>query len=244
MILKKNYLGKKTAPRQMHIISEATAPFGFVEAYRSLRTNLSFVSINNRYKKIIITSAIPEEGKSTVIINLAVSLAQEGKKVIVVDCDLRKPILHKYLKISNHSQGLSSILSGQPITEGLITTFKDLKISVLCAGAIPPNPSEMLGSGRMAKLIQALEAEYDYILFDTPPVSIVTDAAVLSRYADGVLLVVRQKHASIDTIKLAIKNLQAVNSNIIGTVLNNFDTKKIGKESGYYYAYDYEYSNK
>ncbi|MEG0020360.1 MAG: CpsD/CapB family tyrosine-protein kinase [Oscillospiraceae bacterium] len=231
---------KATHTRKLQIVSKA-APFAYVEAFKSLRTNLNFVSVNSSLKKLIITSAIPNEGKSSVAINLAVTLAETGSKVLIVDCDLRKPILHKYLKLGKtDSKGLTGILSGESTVDGSIVYFKDIKISVLIAGVIPPNPAELLGSKKMEELIAKLETYFDYIIFDTPPVSVVTDSAVLSKFTDGVLLVVRQNLATVEQVKLAKKSLDSVNANIIGVVLNDFDTTKGGKNSGYYYYYDYQ----
>ncbi len=228
--------------RKLHIITR-NEDFGYVEAYKSLRTNLKFVSVSGDYKKIAVTSSIPGEGKSNVAINLAISLAEDGSKVLVVDCDLRKPVIHKYLRISQRGKGLTSILSGETSVEEVTKNFTDIGVSVICAGAVPPNPAEIMASKKMQEFIEKVEDKYDYIIFDTPPVSVVTDAAVLSRYVDGILLVVRQKFVTTETAKIALKNLQAVNANVIGTVLNGFDTKQVGKGNGYYYSYDYNYSN-
>lgn len=219
------------------------APFQYQEAFKSLRTNLKFLAMGKSYKKIIMTSAIPGEGKSSVAINLAVSLADAGSRVLLMDCDLRKPILHRYLKLDKSSyKGLTNILSGGVLTESIVN-MKSLNLHVIIADAIPPNPAELLGSARMKILVEELEKHYDYIIFDTPPVSVVTDAAVLSQYADGVILVIRQNHATYDEVALAKKNLDTVHANILGAVLNDFNTKSADKESGYYYSYNYDYSN-
>lgn len=222
--------------RSFRAMSAAT-PFAFREAYKSLRTNLNFVSLNNQYKTIGITSAVPGEGKSSVAIHLATSLAEAGHKVLLADCDLRRPRIHKYLKIDNENLGITTVLSGQSQLSESIFTMSDLKIDVLCAGMIPPNPVELLGSTVMNQLIETLKNVYDYILFDTPPVSVVTDSAELSRLLDGMLLVVRQNYAKIDLIQNAKKNLESVNANIIGTVLNGFQAKNSSKNQGYYYLY-------
>lgn len=235
---KKN--AKPASVRKLQIVSK-TAPFSYVEAFKALRTNLNFVSVNSSLKKLVITSAIPNEGKSSVAVNLAVTLAETGSKVLIVDCDLRKPILHKYLKLGKtNSKGVTGILSGESTIDDSVVFFRDIKISVLVAGAIPPNPAELLGSKKMKELIKALETRFDYIIFDTPPVSVVTDSAVLTQFTDGVLLVIRQNLATIEQVKLAKKSLESVNANIVGAVLNNFNTAKSGKNSGYYYYYDYQ----
>lgn len=233
---------QKHANRKFMLVGKE-APFQYQEAFKSLRTNLKFLAMGKSCKKIIMTSAIPGEGKSSVAINLAVSLADAGSRVLLMDCDLRKPILHRYLKLDKSSyKGLTNILSGGVLTESIVN-MKSLNLHVIIADAIPPNPAELLGSGRMKILVEELEKHYDYIIFDTPPVSVVTDAAVLSQYADGVILVIRQNHATYDEVALAKKNLDTVHANILGAVLNDFNTKSADKESGYYYSYNYDYSN-
>ncbi len=226
--------------RKFQIISK-NAPFQYQEAYKSLRTNLKFVSLNGDYKKIIITSAIPGDGKSSVAVNLAVSMAETGSRVLLIDCDLRKPILHKYLRIpKSTSSGLTGVLAGSASLDQAIVKFSDIGIHVLTAGTIPPNPAELLGGRKMGELVAQLEQMYDIIIFDTPPVSVVTDAAVLSQFADAVILVIRQKHSTIEQAQLAKRNLEAVHANIIGVVLNDFDMRASNKESGYYYSYYYD----
>lgn len=218
------------------------APFSYNEAFKSLRTNLKFLAMGKSCKKIILTSAIPAEGKSSVCINLATSLVEGGSRVLLVDADLRKPVLHRYLHLRRAQKGLTALLSGASPEETIITLDSGLK--VLLSDAIPPNPAELLGSEQMKQLIDILSHSYDYILFDTPPVSVVTDAAVLSQFVDGVIFIVRQNHATFEEAQLAKKNLDAVHAHILGAVLNDFDTKSADRESGYYYSYNYDYSDK
>lgn len=228
--------------RRRFLLASKTGPFQYLEAYNSLRTNLKFVSMNQECRKIIVTSAIPGEGKSSVAINLAVSLAQDGSRVLLVDCDLRKPVVHRYLKVARiRGKGLTGVLAGAPL-ESAIVSVENLSIQVLAADAIPPNPAELLGSQRMEQVIGQMEQHYDFMIFDTPPVSVVTDAAVLSRYVDGVLLVVRQNYAALEQVQLAKRNLEQVHAKILGAVLNQFDAKSADQDSGYYYSYQYDYS--
>ena len=160
--MKKDKNGQLKINRKFQIISK-NAPFQYQEAYKSLRTNLKFVSLNGDYKKLVITSAIPGDGKSTVAVNLAVSMAEAGTRVLLVDCDMRKPILHKYLRISkNTSAGLTGVLSGAAKLEDAIVRFSDIGIHVLTAGVIPPNPAELLGGAKMKALIEEMESMYDY----------------------------------------------------------------------------------
>lgn len=232
---------KKHTERTLQLATKS-APFQYVEAYKSLRTNLDFMAVDNEYKKLIVTSSIPGEGKSNVVINLAYSLAETGKNVIIVDCDLRKPVLHRYLKLGHKPAGVTNVLSGTIPLNSAITAFSNLGFKVLPAGAIPPNPAELLGSRAMKALLDHLSSAFDYVLMDTPPVSVVTDAAVLGRYADGALLVVRQKFVKIESALLAKKNLESTNVNIVGTILNGFSSKGTTKDNGYYYSYEYEYA--
>lgn len=220
------------------------APFQFVESYKSLRTNLSFASVNSNNKIIIVTSSIPGEGKSTVALNLSITLAASESKVLIIDCDLRKPALHKYLGLSRSKiGGLTNVLSGSKSVEECIVHFNDIGISFLSSGPIPPNPAEILGSKKMETLIKELSKKFDYILLDTPPVSVVTDAAVLSNFADGVLFVIRQNYTNYETAQIAKRNLENVEAKVIGCVLNNFKAKKSNKSYDYY-SYKYEYASK
>lgn len=231
---------QKKSERKFLLIGKDT-PFSYNEAFKSLRTNLKFLALGKSCKKIILTSAIPTEGKSSVCINLATSLVEGGSKVLLMDCDLRKPVLHRYLKLHRAQKGLTSLLSGSSIEECVLKL--DSGLHVLLSDAIPPNPAELLGSEQMKDMIDALAKSYDYILFDTPPVSVVTDAAVLSQFVDGVIFVIRQNHATFEEAMLAKKNLDTVHARILGAVLNDFDTKSADRESGYYYSYNYDYSH-
>ena len=218
------------------------APFAYAEAYKTLRTNLSFASISKQYKRIIITSAIPNEGKSTVAINLAFTLAESDAKVLLIDCDLRNPTLRRLLRVRpEYKGGLTALLTGTAELKDCIFNYPKMKCDVLLAGATPPNPVELLSSPQMKDLLDQLGNNYDYIICDTPPVSIVTDAAALSRFCDGVLLVVRQKLSTRDQVWAAKRNLEAVQANIIGSVLTCYDmtndTQAVNPYYGGYYRY-------
>lgn len=219
------------------------APFNYVEAYKSVRTNLQFVSISNKNKKIIVTSSIPSEGKSTVAINLALSLVDSGSRVLLIDCDLRKPVVRRYLHLSSlKGIGLTNMLANPAkVKEGIIV-LNDTGLNVIVSGPIPPNPAEILGSEKMRDLIAQVENDYDYIIFDTPPVTVVTDAAVLSRWCDGVILVMRHKYTPKESVLLAKKQLTNVNANIIGCVLNGFQASRSKHASSYYQYKDYNYT--
>lgn len=237
---KKPKVRDKNGRRTLQLVS-ANAPFQYVEAYKTLRTNLNFVTLNSKNRVIVITSSIPSEGKSNVGINLAVTLAEAGKKVLIIDCDLRKPVLHKYLRITRRALGLTNILSGEVEPNEAIVYFNDLDFDVITAGVVPPNPAELLGSERMEKLLKKLREQYDYILLDTPPASVVTDAAVLGSMADGVIMVIKHKGVNVETAQLAKRNLETAKVNILGAVLTNYDLKNTAKDSGYSYSYEYNY---
>lgn len=233
----------KNENRGFIAINNPNAPWNYVEAHKSLRTNLNFVSLDKQYRKILITSSIPKEGKSGLVINLGISLAENGSKVLVVDCDLRKPMLYKYLRIQ-HGSGLTNLLAGEDTPKNVIQTIPSCGFDFLDAGLTPPNPVELLGSTVFKEMIDELSCKYDYMIFDTPPVGIVTDAAVLSMITDGVIFVIRQKFAALDQIRLAKSNLEAVKADIIGTVLNDYDAAGTTKKGGYYYNYSYDYKYK
>ena len=226
------------------IASGNDVPFNYVESFKSLRTNLNFIAATEKLNTFILTSAIPGEGKSNTAINLAITLAEDNKSVVVVDCDLRKPSLNRYLKLGRNFKGLTDILTGNATVDEALIQFEDLGIHVLTAGAVPPNPSEMLSAEPMQKLVEDLKGAFDYVILDTPPVSVVTDAAILGRYADGALLCVRSDYAPKETVQLAKERLTAVGVRILGVVLTGFDAKNDHKSSAYSYTYEYEYKSK
>lgn len=201
------------------------------ESYRTLRTNLQYSSFDEEYKVIVVTSSEPGEGKSTTAGNLALSISQGDKKVVLIDCDLRKPSLHKKFGLSN-TVGLSDVIVGKESVSVVGHRYSS-NLTVLTSGKIPPNPAEMLGSKSMKALIEALKKVFDYVILDTPPVQAVADAQILSTRADGTLIVVRAEKTKKDSVLNTVNLLKKVNANIIGTILNGVDTKK----NDYYYYY-------
>lgn len=191
------------------------------EAYRILRTNLEFSNLDKSLRTILVTSASAEEGKSTTLANLAVTIAQSGKRVVLVDADLRRPTQHQIFNLKP-SPGLTdmvredNILAVPPLQD---TGMANLK--VLTAGQLPPNPAEILGSKRMTEILAALQEQADVILLDAPPVLAVTDAAVLSGKVDGVLLVVSAGKTKRENAYKAQTQLEKVNARVLGAVLNN-----------------------
>lgn len=201
------------------------------ESYRTLRTNIQYSSFDKEYKVIVVTSSDPSEGKSTTAGNLALSMAQDDKKVILIDCDLRKPSLHKKFKISN-LVGLSDVIIGKTDLVKAVNRYNK-NLVILTSGKIPPNPSEMLSSKTMENLLETLKESFDYIILDTPPVQAVTDSQILSTKADGTILVVRAEKTKRESVQNAVNLLKKVNANIIGTVLNGIDSSR----NKYYYYY-------
>lgn len=199
------------------------------EAYRSLRSNIEYSSFDDEYRVIVITSSVPGEGKSTTAGNLALSLAQSGNRVLLVDCDMRKPSIHKKFKISNIAGTAELLLRKKGFME--VAQEHNENLTIITAGKIPPNPSEMLASRAMAAFIEEMKEDFKYIILDTPPLQAVTDAQVLSTKADGVLLVVRAGKTKKETVLNSVDLIKKVQGKVIGTVLNGVENSK----NNYYY---------
>lgn len=219
-----------------NLITDVNPRSPISEAYRIARTNVDFSMIDSELSTLMVTSAGPGEGKTTTVANLAITYAQTGKKVIVLDADMRKPTMHHCFALSNRV-GLSNILSGQVKLEDGIKETHIPGLFVIPSGTIPPNPTEILGSKRMEALLDELKSKFDLVLFDTPPALVVADAQITSSLCDGVVLVidsgkVKREHA----IKMKT-NFELVNAKVLGVVLNNKD--RHDAESYYYYYYYY-----
>ena len=209
-----------------------------MEAYRMLQTNISFYSVDKKLQTIMLTSTMPEEGKSTTVSNLAYSFAQSDKRVLVVDLDLRKPVLHKIFNVSS-ATGLTTVITGKSRLEDSIKATDIDNLFVLPCGVHPPNPTEILRSETVKQIINYLKSKYDIILIDTPPAVALTDAAIASSFCDAVILVVSSGKVDYASVDVALKNLKLVNANVIGVVVNN--VKGQGNRRGYYYRYKYRY---
>lgn len=201
------------------------------ESYRTLRTNIQYSSFDKEYKTIVVTSSEPGEGKSTTAGNLALAIAQGESKVLLIDCDMRKPSLHKRFRISNDS-GLTDLLLHRKTMEDVAVRYNH-GLAIIPAGKIPPNPSEMLGSRAMSTFLEEMKKYFDYIIMDTPPIGAVTDSQVLSTKVDGTILVVKAGSTKKDVVMNAVNAIKKVNGNLIGTVLNGVENKK----NKYYYYY-------
>jgi non-specific protein-tyrosine kinase len=190
------------------------------EAYRTLRTNIQFSSLDKPLRTLLATSTSLDEGKSTTLANLAVTMAQAEQRVILVDCDLHRPGLHSIFALPNE-HGLTSVILEQGEAPLPLQQTNVPGLSLLASGPLPPRPADLLGSRRMEALIERLQAEADVVLFDTPPVTAVTDAAVLATRLDGVLLVFQAGKTRRDRAREARRMLEKVKANIVGVVLNN-----------------------
>ena len=201
------------------------------EAYRTLRTNIQYSSFDKEIKIIVVTSSDPGEGKSTTAANMAGSFAQSEKSVLLIDCDLRKPSLHRQFKISN-LVGLSDVLIGKENIKDAINVYNE-NLHILTSGKLPPNPSEMLGSKAMERLLEELKVRYDIVILDSAPLNAVTDAQILSTKVDGTILVVKSEKTKRDSVQQAKALLDKVGANILGTVLNGVENIR----NKYYYYY-------
>lgn len=214
---------------------------GIAESFRKLRTNLQFLAVDNPPRVILVTSSMPSEGKSTTAINTALALAEAGKSVILVDGDLRRPSLHRYLDLVG-TVGLSTVLSGAVAVDEALQKTRFSGLTVLTSGAIPPNPSELLGSQTARKLLNDLRAKFDYVIVDAPPLLAITDAAILAAGADGVLIMSRFGHTKREHLSHAVKSLKDVGAPLLGAVLTMTPTRGGGAYS-YNYGYYGEYAS-
>jgi len=208
------------------------------EAFRTLRTNIQFSGLDDSLSSIVVTSSGPSEGKSTVLINLAITIAQSGKKVLVIDCDLRRPTVHKKLGLPN-AEGLTNLLiQDKESFDEVVLTTKVPNLSALTSGPTPPNPAELLGTKRMKSIIRQLTGSFDMVLIDAPPVIAVTDAQILATIAEGTLIVTSygatEKFGLVKTKEL----LDKVGAKVLGVVINKVPEKS---EHYYYGKYDNSY---
>lgn len=213
--------------------------FKIEEAYKTIRTNIMFSVMKKGCKKIVVSSSNPSEGKTTTTVNLAISIAQADQRVLLIDSDLRKPKVHHYFSISN-SPGLTNYLSDTISSKktadlfGVIHPTEYENLSVMCSGSIPPNPAELLGSELMADFLDEISKFYDYIIIDTPPINMVSDALPLIRECDGIVLVVRQNHTTHPDLQKAFESLDFIDAKILGVVVNFGDSKKgVGRYGKY-----------
>jgi capsular exopolysaccharide synthesis family protein len=206
------------------------------EAYRTLRTNIQFAGIDQGYRKLLITSTSPGEGKTTTVANLGVAMAQAGKRVCLIDSDLRHPSLHHLFGVSN-GIGLTVALADAKSAKKVVVSTMVPDLHLVPTGPLPPNPSELLGSKRMHQFVESLADEFDMILFDSPPLIPMADASVLAAVSDAVLLVLKAGAVPRDLVRRAAEQMEAVKAKVIGVLLSQVDLRR----DGYYYKYFYQY---
>lgn len=243
-----------------HILSPKSG-FYQQEAYKTLRTNVNFALADKEGCKVVmVTSALQSEGKSLTALNLAIALGQTDKKVLLVDCDLRRPRLARLMNLSSPA-GLSNLLMDSGLLEVAVVNHEEYGIDMILSGDIPPNPAELLASNRMQKLLELLRTRYDYVIIDSPPVDLVVDAVVLSSQCDGILFVVRAGQSERGAVLHGIEQLEYAGANVIGFAFNGVTAEttsgygkyrykkygryggygKYGSRYGYRYGYGYGY---
>ena len=220
--------------RNLITVTQPKSPIA--EQYRTIRTNIEFMAVDKEIKVILITSATQSEGKSTTSSNLAVAYAQQGKKVLIIDTDMRRPTVHYTFKVAN-GLGLSSLLTRQAELEKAILPTKVDNLSILTAGPIPPNPAELLSSRSMENLMLQLRESYDVIILDAPPLLQVADSRITSKLTDGVVLVVGCTTSDRQRVLKAKEQLELAEAKILGVVLNR---RELTDDSAYQYYYSYE----
>ena len=224
---------QKTNSSNRTLIAHTNPRSPISEQYKTIRTNIEFSSsVNGAIRTLVVTSSGPGEGKSTTVANLAVVFAQQGKKVLLIDADLRKPTVH-YTFRKDNTIGLTNVLTKQAELSQAASESDIENLYILSSGPIPPNPAELLGSKAMDELLNQAEQSFDLVLFDTPPVLAVTDAQILSSKCDGSILVVRSNATIIEAATKAKDLLMAAQAKLLGVVLND----KNQKDHSYYYYY-------
>lgn len=258
---KNNSAVSSTEVSRSHLIGEKT-PFSINEAYKAARTNIMFaLAAEEGCKKVIFTSAEPGEGKSTTILNIAITFAQMDAKVLIIDGDLRKPRAHRYLNLEKND-GLSDLLAGMITVDEAIKHHEKSGIDCITAGQIPPNPIELLSSSKMGELLEKLSESYDYIFIDTPPITVVTDALSLAKFVNGYILLVRHNYSIHELLERTRQSLQFAEAKILGYIINDikpmaglgysrygtYSTRykyryryRYGYKYGYNYSYGYGY---
>lgn len=225
---------RRSVVKEIYSIAHTNAPTHYVEAYKMIANNIEFIAVAKECKTIMVTSAVENEGKTNCVVNLSLALTGYGKKVCLVDCDLRKPSIHR---LQRNSTGLAYVLKGEVSLEDAIFKHNDSDLDLLLAGLIPPNPTELLASDKMKNIVEQLKEEYDYVIFDTPPCLGISDVSVLGRYMDAAIITI--KHNSTDK-KLAARakqNLENAGINVIGSILTEYDAGSDRSDYSYYYTY-------
>lgn len=237
---------KKFIPGKTGSANRSVA-FRVAEAYKMIRTNLLFTLATAESKVVVFSSAEPSAGKSTLCSNLAIVMAQTGAKVLLIDADMRKPVQHRNFRVSK-TMGLSKILGNLGSLNECIQRDVVANLDLIPSGTIPPNPSELLGSARMTKLLEEVEAQYDYIFIDSPPLGVVADALVLAPQSAGVVLVARQKQTTYDELDECVDAIKQIDATMLGVVVTDVRFNSAGymgyDNKRYYRSYNYEYGRR
>lgn len=224
-----------------------SANFRIAEAYKLIRTNLLFTLANTDNRAVVFSSAEPGAGKSTTCCNLGIVMAQTGARAVIVDADMRKPSQHRNFRVSK-TEGLSKILGGLSTLDECIQKNTVPNLDLIPAGTIPPNPSELLGSARMAALLEELRKRYDYVFLDTPPMAVVADALVLAPHVAGTVLVARQRQTTYDELNDCVEALRQIHANLLGVIVSDVHSSGVGysryEKDRYYRTYNYEYGTR
>lgn len=244
LLNKSNQKNNSESESYYRILSDDSR-FDVVESYKSIRTNIMFsLPKLDHGKVIVVTSASQGEGKTTTSINLAMTFAQTGTRVLLIDCDLRKPRIHRYLKMERAS-GISNVLCGFAELDDVI--YRDVRKNMDCifAGEIPPNPAEILSAPEFSKVLTKLKEKYDYIFLDTPPVTVVTDAVLVSKQCAGIVLIIRGDQSTFDLLDETIESIEKAEAKILGFVFlgSESNSKRYAyKKGGYNYKNNYSYN--
>ncbi len=236
---KKKDVRMMMAEERNYILGKST-PFSVREAYNALRSNITFSALGGGCNVIAVSSTLQAEGKSINALNMAASYADIGKKVLLIDCDLRKPKLHKLLNIKA-SPGFSNVLVGDCSIEDAVQHNEVLNLDILCSGDIPPVSTRLLESDSLKETLDKFREKYDYVFIDTPPVNIVIDGCVLAKHTDGFIFVVKQGYALREKIVSSVKQIEFAGGKILGFVLNDVIDKNIMSLNKYRYKYRYKY---
>lgn len=223
---------KKNLRPEEQLLTESS-PFHIREAFKTIRTNLLFTLATTNSKTFVMASAMPNEGKSTTSVNLAIVLAQTGSQVLLMDCDLRKPSVHRLFKLPT-DKGVTSILCGVDKIEEALNENVVPNLDIITAGPMSPNPSELLGSSRMKDLLDVVQKAYDYVILDVSPMNIVSDAVIIAKHTAGIVLVIRQERSRHDQLQKCIESCEFAGVNVLGIIIN--ESKNTG---GRYYGYRY-----
>jgi polysaccharide biosynthesis transport protein len=238
--------GKGTEVEEDRLTSEllifADPRSSLSESYRQLRTSILLSTAGHAPKSLLITSSLPSEGKTTTATNTAISLAQTGAKVLIIDADMRRPRLHSVFNVGN-GKGLSTVLSSELNTSQILDVInfdERTNVSVMTSGPIPPNPAELIGSEQMVRLLKTLQDEFTHVVVDSPPITSFTDGVLIASLVDGVILVVHSGKSSRQVVRRARQLLQDVRAKVLGVVLNNVN---LNSQDNYYYYQSYHYRN-